>query len=115
MITQEILAAKILDCLNGQLSLAELVHWAEDAIVEFTESDERPPNANTVWDVLLYLGAGDSPDFPLTWEVIRDTLERLGRPVQRVAAWRALAPHPLKRERRLKSPSPRRWRGGFRG
>lgn len=86
MITQEQVAAKILDYLNGDLALINLVHWAEDSIVTFTESDERPLNADAVWEILLYLGAGDSADFPLTWEVITGMLARLGRPVQRVAA-----------------------------
>jgi hypothetical protein len=86
MVTQELLASKLLDYLNSKLTLAELVGWAEDAIVSFTEADERPPNADAVWDILLYLGAGDSADFPLTWEVITNALERLGRPIQRVAA-----------------------------
>lgn len=86
MITQEVLADRILAYLNGQTTLTELVHWAEDAIVAFTESDQRPPNADAVWGVLLYIGAGDSAGFPLTWEVIREMLERLGRPVLNVVA-----------------------------
>jgi len=86
MITQELLASKMLDYLNGKVTLVELVHWAEDAIITFTESDQRPPNADAIWDILLYLGAGDSADFPLTWEVITDALQRLGRPVRQVAA-----------------------------
>lgn len=86
MITQELLVARLLSYLNGTMGLQELVHWAEDAIFTFTESDQRPTNADVVWDILLYLGAGDSPDFPLTWEVIRDMLQRLGRPVQQVVA-----------------------------
>jgi hypothetical protein len=86
MITQEVLAEKILAYLNGQMSLEALVAWAEDAIVGFTESDERPANADAVWDTLLYLGAADSPGFPLTWEAIKEMLEHLGRPVQRVMA-----------------------------
>lgn len=86
MITQELLASKLLDYLNGNLTLAALVDWAEDAIVTFTEADQRPPNADAVWDILLYLGAGDSAAFPLTWEIITDALERLGRPIKEVAA-----------------------------
>ncbi len=86
MITQDMLVTRLLAYLNGTTTLQELVHWAEDAIVTFTESDQRPANAAAVWDILLYLGAGDSPDFPLTWEVIRDMLQRLGRPVQQVVA-----------------------------
>ena len=86
MITQEILADKILAYLNGRISLDELVAWSEDAVVAFTEADERPANADTIWDALLYLGAADSPGFPLTWEAIREMLDHLGRPVQSVTA-----------------------------
>jgi hypothetical protein len=86
MITQDMLADKILAYLNGQIMLEDLVHWAEDAVVIFTESDQRPPNANAIWDTLLYIGAADSTDFPLTWEVLKEMLEQLGRPVQSVVA-----------------------------
>lgn len=86
MITREQVANKILDYLNGQISLTELVHWAEDAMVIFTESDQRPAGADTIWDILLYVGAGDTPDFPMTWDVIKEFLERLGRPVQSIVA-----------------------------
>ncbi len=86
MITQEVVSEKIVEYLNNQISLPELVHWAEDAIVAFTESDKRPPNADAVWDTLLYLGAADSAGFPLTWEAIKEMLEHLGRPVQSVVA-----------------------------
>jgi hypothetical protein len=86
MITQEMLADKILAYLNGQMTLADLVRWAEDAIVVFTESNERPENGDMIWDTLLYVGAADSADFPLTWEVLKEMLEQLGRPVQSVVA-----------------------------
>lgn len=86
MITQEMVASHILDYLNGQSTLIELVHWAEDAVVIFTEADQRPPNADAVWETLLYLGAADTEGFPLTWEWIKEALEQLGRPVQSVAA-----------------------------
>lgn len=86
MITQEILAEKILAYLNGQISLNDLVAWSEDAMVTFTESDQRPPGGDEIWDALLYLSAADSPGFPLTWEAIKEMLEHLGRPVQGVMA-----------------------------
>ncbi len=86
MITQEILAEKILAYLNGQISLDDLVGWSEDAMVTFTESEERSSGADAVWDALLYLGAADSPGFPLTWETIKEMLEHLGRPVLGVTA-----------------------------
>lgn len=86
MMTQDVLADNILAYLNGQMPLDDLVAWAEDALVTFTESDERPPNADAIWDALLYLGAADTPGFPLTWETIREMLDQLGRPVQNVTA-----------------------------
>lgn len=86
MITQEMLAEKILAYLNGQISLDALVTWAEDAMVTFTESDERAAGSDAIWDTLLYLGAADSPGFPLTWEAIKEMLDHLGRPVQSVMA-----------------------------
>lgn len=60
--------------------------WAEDSIFAFTESDQRPSQADVIWDIFLYMGAADSVDFPLTWEIIRDWLERLGHPVRTVIA-----------------------------
>lgn len=86
MITCDVAAEKILAYLNGQISLDELVAWSEDAMVTFTESNERPRNADAIWDALLYLGAADTPGFPLTWEAIREMLDQLGRPVQNVTA-----------------------------
>jgi hypothetical protein len=86
MITQELLAEQILEYLNHRMELVELVHWAEDAVVTFTEADERPPNADVVWDSLLYVGAADNAQFSLTWEVIKDSLYKLGRPIQGMAA-----------------------------
>lgn len=86
MITQETVVEKILAHLNGEMSETELVHWAEDTLVKFTEQDEEVPNEQAILDVLMYMGAGDTPGFPLTWEVIKEFLERLGRPVQKVVA-----------------------------
>jgi hypothetical protein len=86
VITQALLADKIISYLNGQLGLQGLVNWAEDAILIFTESDERPANADAIWEALLYIGAADSAGFPLTWDFLKETLEQLGRPVQSIVA-----------------------------
>lgn len=85
MITQDVVANKILAHLNGDLTETELVHWAEDAIVTLTESDVDVPGEDTLLDVLMYLGAGDTPGFPLTWAVLSDFLARLGTRVRVVA------------------------------
>jgi hypothetical protein len=86
MITRHSVAQKILSYLNGELTLAELVDWSENTFIDDTlEPDEDIEMLN---DILAYLAAGDSAGFPLTWEIIRDWLERLGHPVQTVIAQR---------------------------
>jgi hypothetical protein len=82
MITQDVVVEKILAHLNHQMTEAELVHWAEDALVIVTESDVDIPNEDTLLDVLGYLGAGDTPGFPLSWSVLSDFLGRFGVRVQ---------------------------------
>jgi hypothetical protein len=78
MITHTIVAQKILDYLNGKIALSTLVHWSEAAFVELTESDQDVPNETAILHALGYIGAGDSADFPLTWEVLSELLASLG-------------------------------------
>ena len=85
MITKRLVVDQILAHLNGKLSEAELVHWAEDAFVTLSESDQDVDDESTLLDVLGYLGAGDTPGFPLTWVVLSDFLEQLGTKVRVVA------------------------------
>jgi hypothetical protein len=85
MITQKLVAQKILAHLNGELTETELVHWAEDAFMILSESDEDVPNENVILDVLAYIGAGDTPGFPLTWSVLSEFLEQLGTKVHVIA------------------------------
>ncbi|MBZ0290855.1 MAG: hypothetical protein K8I30_24730 [Anaerolineae bacterium] len=85
MITQETVVEKILLHLNGKITELELVHWAEDALLELTERDDEIPNEQAVMDALMYIGAGDSPGFPLTWEVLSGYLEQFGTKVRVLA------------------------------
>jgi hypothetical protein len=62
--------------LNQQLSLAELVEWAETTLVEPDIPDDE--DADAIMDVLAYLGAADTRGFPLTWGLLTDFIERLG-------------------------------------
>lgn len=78
MITQEAVAQKILDYLNGKTDLPTLVKWSEDALLALTESDEDVPNEQAIMNALGYLGAGDTADFPLTWEILSEMLASLG-------------------------------------
>lgn len=86
MITQEHLTSKILAHLNGELTETDLVHWAEDTLVELIESDTDVPDEQTIMDILMYIGAGDTPGFPLTWSVLSGFLEQLGTRVRIVAS-----------------------------
>jgi hypothetical protein len=85
MITQELVVEQIMAHLNGKITESELVHWAEDALFELTESDADVPNEDAVIDVLTYLGAGDTPGFPLSWSVLSEFLKQLGVKVRVVA------------------------------
>jgi len=78
VITRRLLIEKIVAHLNGGLSEQGLVDWAEGALVALTESDHEAPDEALLMDVLAYLGVGDSPDFPLSWSVLSEFLERLG-------------------------------------
>lgn len=78
MITQEVVVQKIVAHLNGEIDETALVHWAEDALLQLVESDGEVPNEKALMDALMYIGAGDSPDFPLTWQVLSGFLEQLG-------------------------------------
>ncbi len=82
MSIQDVVIGKILAHLNGQLSERDLVHWAEDAYVGLVESSGEIPNEQAVLDTLMYIGAGDSAGFPLTWEVLSGFLEQLGTRVK---------------------------------
>lgn len=82
MITQAQLIEKILAHLNGQVSEADLIRWAEDSFVTLTEADEDFPNEDTLLDILGYIGAGDTAAFPLTWTILSEFLERLGTRVR---------------------------------
>ena len=86
MITQQVVVEKILAHLNHRMTEAELVDWAESALVQVSESDINIPNEEAVLEVLAYLGAGDTPGFPLSWSVLSEFLERFGVRVQVVTA-----------------------------
>ena len=85
MITQESTALKIVAFLNGEVSDTDLVHWVEDAFVELSESDADIPNYVILLDILGYLGAGDTPGFPLTWSALTNFLDQLGVKVRVIA------------------------------
>ena len=85
MINQVTVSQKILDHFNGKLTQEDLVTWAENVFIELTERDAEVDNEQILIDILGYIGAGDSPGFPLSWEVLSGFLGTMGTKVRVIA------------------------------
>ena len=75
MITKEILASRLSDYLKRRIDLAELVDWAERAMME-EDFEER--DFEVLRDITSRLGLADVREFGLTWEDCERYLARLG-------------------------------------
>lgn len=82
---KRIVIDQILAHLNGELTETELVAWAEDYFVALSETGDDIPDEQIMLDLLGYIGAGDAPGFPLSWEVLSGFLEQLGVRVRVIA------------------------------
>lgn len=80
MLTRHEVLNQIIAYLNHDLTLSDLVDWAENTLVE----PEIPASedADLLMDVLTYLGAADTRGFPLTWDILTGFVERLGGSVR---------------------------------
>lgn len=76
MITRQTILEQLNAYLNRQQSLAELVNWAETALVEPDIPEDE--DVDMLMDVLMYLGAADTRGFPLTWDILSQFVEQLG-------------------------------------
>ena len=74
-ITKQTVAEKIASYLRHDISLADLVSWAEDAMMD-GEFDEN--EAATISDAVSRLGVADVRAFGLTWEDCEQLLWQLG-------------------------------------
>lgn len=74
-ITKQTVAEKLAAYLRHKMTLAQLVDWAEQALMEgeFAEAD-----LDAVREVLARLGVADVRAFGLTWEDCEQLLQRLG-------------------------------------
>jgi hypothetical protein len=74
-VTRQIAADKIAHYLHGKLSQAELVDWAERAMMDsdFDESD-----AEVLAEIVGRLGLADVAEFGLRWQDCEEFLRRLG-------------------------------------
>jgi hypothetical protein len=75
LITKQSVADKIGAYLRHDLSLAELVSWAEDAMMEGEFADQ---DSDAVSVVVSRLGVADVRAFGLAWEDCEQLLRQLG-------------------------------------
>ncbi len=75
MITRRDVAEKVGGYLRTQVSLEELVDWAEQAIMEGEFEGEKE---NGLRDVIARLGLSDVKEFGLTMEDCRALMARIG-------------------------------------
>jgi hypothetical protein len=74
-ITKDAVANKISAYLHHNLSLEELVDWAENAMMQ-AEFEAR--NLTVIREVVSQLGLADVRTFGLTWEDCEEMLGKLG-------------------------------------
>jgi hypothetical protein len=74
-ITRQVAAEKIADYLHGKVSQADLVDWAEQAMVDadFDEAD-----TDLLTEIIGRLGLADVAEFGLRWQDCEEFLRRLG-------------------------------------
>ena len=78
-ITKQRVAEKLIAHLHHDLTLAQLVDWAETALMD-EELDET--DTEQLAAVLARLGVADVRAFGLTWEDCEETLHQLGYAVR---------------------------------
>jgi 2'-5' RNA ligase len=81
MITPSEIAEKIIEYLNGHITLPTLVDWAETTLLSISENEGEIEGEPQIMQILGYIGAGDMPNFPLTWETLSKFLDQLGTSV----------------------------------
>ena len=74
-ITKQAVAGRIADYLHHRITQAQLVDWAENAMMD-AEFDER--DAAVISAVVARLGVADVRAFGLTWADCEELLARLG-------------------------------------
>ena len=75
IVTREMVADRLKGYLLGHWSLEDIVSWAEDVMAEGEIGDK---DLEVVRDITARLGLSDVAAFGLTWEDIKEFLERLG-------------------------------------
>jgi hypothetical protein len=78
-ITTETVAGKLTAYPHHELDLAELVDWAEDAMME---GEFEPKRQDAIRDVVSRLGLADVKSFALTWDDCEHFLTQMGYEVR---------------------------------
>jgi hypothetical protein len=74
-VTRQITADKIADYLHGKLSQAQLVDWAERAMMN---AQFDPIDSELLSDIVGRVGLADVAEFGLRWQDCEEFLRRLG-------------------------------------
>jgi hypothetical protein len=74
-ITRRDSAQKLIDYLHHKMTLAELVDWAETAIME---AEFEREHLEVLREIVARVGLADVRAFGLTWDDCEDFLSRLG-------------------------------------
>lgn len=75
IVTRRQVAQKLTDYLRNQLSLEELIDWAEEIMFD---GDFAPEDFALLRDIVSRIGLADVRAFGLTWGDCQDFLSRLG-------------------------------------
>jgi hypothetical protein len=74
-LTRQIAAQRLLDYLQHRITSAQLIDWAETAMME---EDLEEGRGELLRDIISRIGLADVRAFGLTWEDCEDFLSRLG-------------------------------------
>jgi hypothetical protein len=74
-ITRQVVADKIADYLHDKVSQAEMVDWAERAMMD---ADFDDTEVDLLSDIVGRLGLADVAEFGLRWQDCEEFLRRLG-------------------------------------
>ncbi len=75
MITKKIIADKLLAYLQHRLTLADLVDWAEQSLMNSSYEDDKD---HTIRNTLSQLGLADVKAFGIEWKDCEAIMESLG-------------------------------------
>ena len=79
VITKQDVADKIIAYLKHEITLAQLVNWAENAMME---GDFETSYSEQIAEIIGRLGLADVKAFGLLWEDCEDFLKKLGYDVK---------------------------------